>query len=59
VQSTYDLGRQLLLLKSGDLLDLDLGQHGIFSLRHSTDLGKTWKVEYSNFDRRAYDARKK
>ncbi|MES2016430.1 MAG: hypothetical protein V4484_08025 [Pseudomonadota bacterium] len=59
VQGKFELGRQLLVLKSGELLDLDLGQYGLFSLSHSTDMGKTWKMEYSNFDRRAYEAQKK
>lgn len=55
----YDLGRQLLALKNGTLLDLDLGQYGIFSIRSSSDGGKNWEYEYSNFDKSAYDATKK
>jgi hypothetical protein len=57
--SKYEHGRILLPLKSGDILDFDLGQYGIFNIRHTSDGGKTWQSEYSNFDRRAYDAEKK
>lgn len=55
----YELGRQLLPLRSGELIDFNAGQWGIFSIEHSRDGGKTWRIEYSNFDRRAYEASKK
>lgn len=53
------LGRQLLPLRSGELLDFGGAEHGIFSIGHSTDGGRTWEVEYSNFDRRAYEMSRK
>lgn len=52
----YELGRTIIPLRSGSLIDYDHGQWGLFTLRHSADGGKNWQVEYSNFDRRAYEA---
>ncbi|MES2316630.1 MAG: hypothetical protein V4631_03975 [Pseudomonadota bacterium] len=59
LHGSYVKGRQLLPLKSGELLEVDTGLFGIFTIRRSADFGKTWEVEYSNFARRAYDAQKK
>ena len=53
------LGRQLLPLRSGELLDFGGAEHGIFSIGHSADGGRTWEVEYSNFDRKAYEMQRK
>jgi hypothetical protein len=55
----YELSRTLMLLSSGDVLDTDAGQFGLFTIRSSVNSGKTWQVEYSNFDRQAYDAQQK
>lgn len=55
----YELGRVIVPLKSGGLVDYDMGQWGIFTLRYSGDGGKTWEVEYSNFDSAAYRAMQK
>lgn len=58
-QGDYELGRTLVPLSTGDALDMDSGQHGLFTIRSSVDAGKTWRVEYSNFDKEAYDAQQK
>jgi hypothetical protein len=55
----YDLSRTVLPLSSGTLLDFDQAQYGIFTIRSSVDQGRHWIVEYSNFDRAAYDLQKK
>lgn len=52
----YELGRRLVPLKNGTLVDLDLGRYGIFAIRSSADGGKSWKYEYSNFDRQYAEA---
>lgn len=40
-------------------LSRDAGsQTGIATIRHSDDEGKTWRIEYSNFDEAAYQAQK-
>lgn len=57
--ASRSLGRQLLPLRSGELLDFGGAEHGIFSISHSADGGRTWNGEYSNFDRRAYEISKK
>ena len=45
----------IVVLPSGALLALDGGaQFGLASIRHSSDNGATWVLEYSNFDRAAY-----
>lgn len=54
--SKYELGRLVIPLRSGALIDVDNGQWGIFSIRHSNDGGKNWDLEFSNFDRQAYNA---
>lgn len=53
------LDRTMYPLPSGAILAVDHGQLGIFSIASSDDRGATWKVEYSNFDRQAYEAREK
>jgi hypothetical protein len=53
------LDRTLYPLPSGPILAVDHGQFGVFSIASSNDRGATWTVEYSNFDRRAYEAREK
>lgn len=53
------LDRTLYPLPSGPILAVDHGQFGVFSIASSSDRGATWKVEYSNFDRQAYEAREK
>lgn len=55
----YELTRSLVPLSSGDLLDSDAGQYGLFTIRRSVNSGKTWQVEYSNFDRAAYELQQK
>lgn len=52
----FALDQTLVILPSGKMFGVSLGQYGLFSIRHSADQGKTWKLEYSNFDRAAYDA---
>jgi len=54
-----DMSRDLLPLRSGELLDFGGAGSGIFSIGHSADGGRTWKTEYSNFDRRAYESSRK
>ncbi|MFL6656498.1 MAG: sialidase family protein [Massilia sp.] len=44
----YTLGRRITPLSSGALLDADLGQTGMFTIRVSRDEGKSWQVEYRN-----------
>jgi hypothetical protein len=53
------LDRTLYPLPSGPILAVDHGQFGVFSIASSDDRGTTWKVEYSNFDRQAYESREK
>ncbi|MFM2118918.1 MAG: hypothetical protein RL722_386 [Pseudomonadota bacterium] len=54
--SPFPRDQQLVLLPSGQLLAVALGQFGLFGIRHSSDGGKTWRTEYSNFDRQAFEA---
>lgn len=54
-----ELRRQLLPLRSGELLDFGGAEYGIFSIGHSADGGRTWKNEYSTFDHKAYEASRK
>lgn len=51
----YVPGRVLYPMKSGALLDIDLGQAGVFIIRSSPDGGKSWRTEYSNFNQAAAD----
>ncbi|NHZ99674.1 hypothetical protein [Massilia sp. CCM 8734] len=55
--SKYELDRSVVALPSGQLIDYDYAQWGLFTIRHSKDGGKTWRVEYSNYDERAFKAR--
>jgi hypothetical protein len=55
----FKLDRRLIPLPSGQLLAVDMGQFGLFAIRHSGDEGATWRVEYSNFDQAAFDAKAK
>jgi hypothetical protein len=55
----YELARTFMPLANGDILDFDSGQFGVFTIRRSVDDGKTWQVEYSNFDRAAYELQQK
>jgi photosystem II stability/assembly factor-like uncharacterized protein len=54
--SDFSLDRTLHAMPSGAMLAVDLGQSGLFAVRHSGDEGATWSNEYSNFDRAAYEA---
>ena len=51
----FALDQSLVILPSGNMLGVAFGQHGLFRIRHSSDQGKTWQTEYSNFDRTAYE----
>lgn len=51
----YELDRRFVVLKNGDMIDVNGGAYGLFSIRGSKDGGKTWNYEYSNFDKTAYD----
>jgi hypothetical protein len=51
----YELERRFVVLKNGDMIDVNGGAYGLFSIRGSKDGGKTWNYEYSNFDKKAYD----
>jgi hypothetical protein len=55
----FRLDRRLVPLPSGRLLAVDMGLNGLFAIRHSSDEGATWRVEYTNFDQAAYDAKVK
>lgn len=50
----HEQHRVFMSLKDGTVLGLDRGQFGLFFIQSSTDGGKTWSTEYSNFDRSAY-----
>ncbi len=52
------LDRHITVLPSGLLLSVDRGLHGFFDISTSSDAGKTWSMEYGNFDRAAYEADK-
>lgn len=55
----FRLDQRLVPLPSGQLLAVNMGLYGLFSIRHSSDEGVTWRVEYSNFDRAAHEAKAK
>ena len=57
--SDFKLDRHLVVLPSGAMLAVDSGRFGLFSIQISGDQGLTWRTEYTNFDRAAYDARQK
>lgn len=48
-------GRVLFPLKSGGLLDTDMGQHGVTAIMFSPDGGRTWQTEYTNYNPKAAD----
>jgi hypothetical protein len=53
----FSLSENVVVLPTAGLLSIDPGaQFGLARIRHSADGGATWKVEYSNFDRAAYEA---
>lgn len=54
----YFHGRILHPLKSGGLLDVDRGLFGTVWFQYSSNGGESWVTEYSNYDRRAAEARK-
>ncbi len=51
----FPIQRGLELTPTQGLFGVDAGGQGIFGIWHSDDDGATWKPEYSNFDRAAYD----
>ena len=50
----YPLDRRLVITTQG-LIGIDGGGLGLFGIWHSDDEGATWKSEYTNFDRTAYE----
>jgi hypothetical protein len=58
-RSEFRLDQDLSILPGGLMLAASRGGLGIFSVRVSQDQGKTWRTEYSNFDRQAYEAQLK
>ena len=51
---------QIVVLPTRGLFLVSSGQQfGLASIKHSEDGGTSWKTEYSNFDRAAYEAQKK
>ena len=60
VTDTMSSEEQIIVLPTAGVFRVSAGQHfGIASIRHSRDGGASWKTEYSNFDRAAYEAQKK
>lgn len=55
-RSDFQLDQQLHILPSGLMLAASRGSFGIFTVRVSKDHGRTWRTEFSNFDRRAWEA---
>ncbi len=49
----------LVVLPTRGLLAIASGASGYATIRHSSDGGATWRVEYSNFDKAAYEASQK
>jgi hypothetical protein len=49
----------MLAMPTTGMFRVSLGQFGLFDIEQSDDEGLTWKVEYSNFDREAYEHQKK
>lgn len=47
----YELDRMPFALRSGTLIDNDSGRWGAFSIRRSTDGGRTWTTEHDNAKR--------
>jgi hypothetical protein len=58
-RSDFQLDQTLHILPSGLMMAMSRGNVGLFSVRVSADQGKTWKVEYSNFDRQAFEAQQR
>lgn len=56
VRGDFPLGRRLEITPTQGLFGIDPGAFGLFAIWHSDDEGATWRSEYSNFDRGAYDA---
>jgi photosystem II stability/assembly factor-like uncharacterized protein len=60
VSDAIELAEQLVVLPTRGVLAVDGGaRFGLARIRHSGDEGATWKTEYSNFDRAAYEAEQK
>ena len=55
-RSEFSLDQNLHIMPSGLMLAASRGSFGIFVVRVSKDHGKTWRAEFSNFDRRAFEA---
>jgi hypothetical protein len=55
----FRAGERLLPLKSGRMLSIQPGTRGVFSVATSVDEGRSWRVEYSNFDNALYEAQQK
>lgn len=57
ISDKVSLGDEIILLPKAGLFMVSPGHGiGIFTIKHSDDGGANWTVEYSNFDRAAYDA---
>lgn len=60
VNDSVERSEQLVILPTRGLLAVDAGaRFGLARIRHSADEGATWRTEYSNFDRTAYEAEQK
>lgn len=60
INDKVTLGDEMISLPTNGLFLVSSGQQiGVATIKHSDDGGVTWTVEYSNFDRAAYDAQKK
>ena len=51
----FEAGRTLFPLKSGGLLDTDMGLQGVSAIMYSPDGGRTWQTEYTNYNPKAAD----
>lgn len=52
-------GEKLIPLRAGRMLSVQPGAAGVFTVSFSVDEGKSWRLEYSNFDKALYDAQQK
>ncbi len=59
VRGEYPISRVLEPTPTQGLVGIEPGTFGLFSIWHSDDEGASWKAEYSNFDRSAYEASQK
>jgi len=60
ISDKVSLEEQIVVLPTKGLFLVSTGQQfGLASIKHSEDGGATWKTEYSNFDRAAYEAQQK